>query len=134
MANLNFVGLKDGGTFRVGATMKAAIASDLAKGVGKVVTLTGDGEVDYGTEGKFVFGVVDMVEKEDSNGDNLVATVLWNRTFDGIKGEGAETAGDPLVVDGKGGVKKATEVTDTALTAFVISGEGDDNTCIIRVV
>ena len=42
-----YEGLRDGGTFKLNSTTKSSIESDPAQLVGKVVTLTANGEVGW---------------------------------------------------------------------------------------
>lgn len=126
----SYEGLKDGGTFKVDATTKGTISANPQAMVGKVVTVTGNGEAGYGSAGKAPLGVVEQIEKEVTNSGDFVISVIWGRTFEGITCAGTETAGDFLQCDGTGGVAKST--TYTGCTA--LSVDSGTTTCAIRIV
>lgn len=128
----SWAGLRDGGTFKVDATTKTAITgtgknpTDI---IGKVVTVTGNGEAGYGSDGGVPLGVVEMIEKESTNSEDYVISVVWGRTFEGIKCVGSETAGDYLACDGTGGVKEST----TATNCKALSVDSGSTTCVIKL-
>lgn len=113
----SYEGLRDGGTFVVDATTKAAIENDPTEIIGKVVTITGNNQVGYGTSGDPPRGVVEMVEKEVSNSDNLVVSVVWHQMKEDIPASGV-TANDWVACDGNGGVTKSSTPTMAWASAF----------------
>ncbi len=108
--------------------------------VGKIVVLTGSGEVGYGSAGKPILGYVSKIEEKGydlpmydglqqggtftvdsatktvlgiTEGD-YVATVEWGKTFvDVPTNTTAPANGDYLVSDGSGNVKTTTSITAT---------------------
>lgn len=125
----SFAGLRDGGTFKVDATTKSTISAQPTDIIGKVVTVTGNGEAGYGSDGKAPLGVVQMVEKESTNSEDYVISVIWGRTFEGITCTGSETAGDYLACDGTGGLKKS----ETYTNCKALSIDTSNNTCAIKI-
>lgn len=101
----SYQNLKNGGTFKLASTTATSIAADPKSIVGKVVTITGNYEVGYGSAGDRPLGFVEQIEKETSNSSSYVVSVIWNTTQEGITCVGSETAGAYLACDGTGGVK-----------------------------
>lgn len=126
----SYEGLRDSGTFKVAAATKTAIAADPKQIVGKVVALTGNYEVGYGTAGSSALGVVETIEKESTNSDTLVAAVHWGCTFEDIACVGSETAGSYLSVDGSGGVKASEDPTNMV----ALGVDATAKTCTIKIV
>lgn len=96
----SYNGLMTSGTFKVDSTTSTTVSADPKQLCGKVVTITGNYTVGYGSTGDAILGVVEAVEKEATNSADLVVAVKWTGTFEGISCAGTETAGVPLVVDG----------------------------------
>lgn len=113
----SFEGLRDGGTFVVDDTTKSTIQDDPKQIIGKVVTVTGNGEAGYGSSGDAPLGFVEMVEKENVNSENLVVSVVWHQVREDIPASGV-TAGDWVQCDGSGGVAKSSEPTGARALAF----------------
>lgn len=113
----SFEGLRDGGTFVVDETTKSAIEKNPADIIGKVVAVTGNGEAGYGSAGDAPLGFVEMVEKEVTNSDNLVISVVWHQVREEIPASGV-AAGDWAACDGNGGVQKSTDATGVRVLAF----------------
>lgn len=99
-----YEGLRNGGTFKVDSATKTTLGTNPGAIVGKVVTLTGNYEVGYGTSGDNPLGFVEQVEYESTNKSNLVVSVVWNQSREGIACAGSETAGDFLACNGTGGL------------------------------
>lgn len=123
--------------------------------LGKVVTITGDGEVGYGSDGKEILGVVTAIEERASydlmfdglkdggtfslasgavSGVGLtgdwVVTVKWNRTFEGIPtNTTAPAVGDYVAVDGSGKLKTSA----TATNAKVIAVNKSAKTATVKI-
>lgn len=125
----SWAGLRDGGTFKVDSTTKGTISTKPTDIIGKVVTITGNGEAGYGSADAAPLGVVEMIEKESTNSADYVISVVWGRTFEGIKCVGSETAGKYLACDGTGGVKEST----TATNCKALSVDSGSTTCIIKI-
>ena len=123
-------GLRNGGTFKVDSTTKSAISSDPKQIIGKVVALTGNYEVGYGSATEAPFGVVDQIEKEFTNSSDFCVTVLWGQTFEDIPCAGTEAAGDFLACDGSGGVA----TSETATGTIALGVDDSANTCTIKIV
>lgn len=126
----SFAGLRTSGTFKVAEATKTAIAADPKQLCGKVVALTGNYEVGYGSAGDPALGVVETVEKETTNSDILVVAVHWGCTFEDISCAGSETAGGYLAVDGKGGVQTSSEATNMV----AVGVDATAKTCTIKIV
>lgn len=103
-----FEELHDGGTFYLDNTTKTAIATNPNSIEGKVVTITANKTVGYGSSGNIPLGFVKKVENENTNSTKWVVSVLWNVSHDGIACAGSETAGSFAVCDGNGGLTVAT--------------------------
>ena len=112
-----YEGLRDGGTFKLNSTTKTAIEKDPAQIVGKVVTLTSNGEVGYGEAEKAPLGFVEQVEKESTNSEDYVVSVVWHVIHEDVPASGV-TAGDWLQCDGSGGVTKSETATNAKAIAF----------------
>ncbi len=111
--------LRSSGTFKVASATKTAIKSDPRQIVGKVVTITGNYEVGYGSDGKTPLGVVTQFEPEVSGSEDLVVTVTWGQTFENIPCTSGDAAGDYLLCDGKGGLKKISAALPAAAGSAV---------------
>lgn len=118
VGNLSFNRLMECGTFYLDATTKAKLTTDKAMDtmLNKVVTITGNGEVGFGATGKPVLGVVSKCEYEDNSKGKMVVTVNWQGTFENVPATGV-AAGDFVTVDGKGGLAKSTDTTNTLIVA-----------------
>lgn len=112
MYELSFNGLRNSGTFKVASATKGTIQSDPKQIIGKVVTITGNQEVGYGSADDEPFGVVEQVEYVSTNDDDYLVAVAWGQTFEDIKCAGTENAGEFLACDGTGGVKTSVEHTN----------------------
>lgn len=130
MYELSFNGLRNSGTFYVAAATKSAIESDPKQIIGKVVALTGNGEVGYGAADDEPFGVVEQVEFVSTNDDDYVVTVAWGQTFEDIKCAGTENAGEFLACNGTGGVKTSVEHTN----CVALSVDSATTTCAIKII
>lgn len=100
----SFEELKNGGTFKLDTTTATAIKDNPASFVGKVVTITGNYTVGYGSSGDNPLGFVGQVEKESTNSTTYVVSVLWNVSHEDIDCAGTETAGAYLACNGTGGL------------------------------
>ncbi len=106
--DFGYNGLRNSGTFKLASATKSKIASNPNQIVGKVVTITGNYEVGYGSDTNVPLGVVEQIEPEYSGSDNFVVTVAWGQTFEGITCTSGDKAGDYLLCDGNGALKKAS--------------------------
>lgn len=123
-------GLRNGGTFKLNATTKSTIQADPKQIVGKVVAITGDYEVGYGSDADEPFGVVEQIEKESTNSADYVVSVLWGQTFEDVKCAGTENAGEFLACDGAGGVKTSVEHTN----CIALGVDKSATTCTIKIL
>lgn len=125
------VGTEKAFTAKLDTATMTAIAADPKKIVGKVVAITGNETVGYGTAGDTIAGVVEpSVELISTNNKNLVVCVRRFRMFEDIPCVGTEVAGDFLAVDGAGGVKKSTTFTN----AQAWSVDATNKTCEMLVL
>lgn len=106
-----YEGIRNGATYLVDESTKTAIASDPSQIIGKVVAMTGNYTVGYGSSGANPLGFVEMVEKETGNNDALVVSVVFNQSREGVDCTGSETAGKFAACDGKGGIIASTNAT-----------------------
>lgn len=113
MAELSFNRLMTDGTFVLDTTTVEKLKGDLSAVVGKAVTITGNGEVGYGTTGKPLEGIVLKAEYADQGKTEVVVTVAWQGTFEDIPATGV-VAGDQVTVDGAGGLAKLASGTGRA--------------------
>lgn len=127
---LSFNGLKNSGTFNVASATKSTIQSDPKQIIGKVVALTGNGEVGYGSADDEPFGVVEQVEYFSTNDDDFVVTVAWGQTFEDIKCAGTENAGEFLACNGTGGVKTSAEHTN----CVALDVDKSATVCAIKII
>lgn len=131
MYELAFNGLRNSGTFYVASATKSTISADPKQIIGKVVTITGDSEVGYGSADDEPFGVVEQVEYVSTNDDDFVVSVAWGQCFEDIPCAGTENAGEFLACDGNGGVKNSVEHTNCVAINVQKSGT---NTCTIKII
>lgn len=110
-----YEGIRNGATYILDDTTKTAIASNPMQIVGKVVTMTDNYTVGYGSSGNTPLGFVEMVEKETGNGETLVVSVVFNQSREGVQCSGSETAGAFASVDGKGGIVKSNTPTNARI-------------------
>lgn len=108
-------GIRNGTTYIVDDTTKTALGTNPMQIVGKVVTLTGNYTVGYGSSGDAPLGFVEMIEKETGNGDTLVVSVVFNQSHEGIACAGSEAAGNYAACNGTGGIAKSTTATNTRI-------------------
>lgn len=111
----SYEGIRNGATFLVDDTTKTTIAADPMQIVGKVVTLTSNYTVGYGSSGDAPLGFVEMVEKETGNNNALVVSVVFNQSREGVTCAGSEAAGNYAACDGTGGIVKSTTATNTRI-------------------
>lgn len=119
VGNLSFNRLMECGTFYLDATTSASLTTpeQMNTMVNKAVTITGNGEVGFGTTGKPVLGIVSKCEYEDNSKSKIVVTVNWDGTFEEIVATGV-AAGDFVTVDGNGGLAKSNSTTTVQVIAF----------------
>lgn len=110
-----YEGIRNGATYLVDATTKTALGTNPMQIVGKVVTLTGNYTVGYGSSGDAPLGFVEMIEKESTNSDTLVVSVVFNQSREGIDCAGSEAAGNYAACNGTGGIVKSTTATNTRI-------------------
>lgn len=103
--------LKNGGTFKVDSSTMSTIGKNYTALCGKVVTLTGNYEVGYGSDGNNPLGFVEQVEFEANDPSVLVCSVVWNTSREDITCDSGDAAGDWLACDGSGGLKKSETAT-----------------------
>lgn len=127
---LGFNGLRTSGTFHLAAATKSTIQSDPKQIIGKVVTITGNGEVGYGSADDEPFGVVDQIEYISTNDNDFLVTVSWGQCVEDIKCAGTENAGEFLACDGSGGVKTSVEHTN----CIALSVDQSATTCAIKII
>lgn len=130
MYELSFNGLRNSGTFYVAGATKSAIQSDPKQIIGKVVTITGNKEVGYGSADDEPFGVVEQVEYVSTNNDDYIVAVAWGQTFEDIKCAGTENAGEFLACDGTGGVKTSVEHTN----CVALDVDQSATVCAIKII
>lgn len=123
-----YEGCRDGATFKLNSDTASSIKADPKQLVGKVVTITGNGEVGYGTGNKPPLGFVEQVEKESTDSENFVVSVVWGQIHEDVPCDVGDTAGDYLACDDKGGVKKSEEPTN-AVAIHV-----DSQKAIVKIV
>lgn len=107
----SYNGIRNGATFHVANATRTALTkpSDLN---GKVVTLTGNYEVGFGSAGDMPLGFVEMTEYENNDPTVLVCSVQFNQSREDIPCVGSETAGAYLACDGNGGLKVSEDPTN----------------------
>lgn len=130
MYELSFNGLRNSGTFKVASATKSTIQSDPKQIIGKVVTITGNQEVGYGSADDEPFGVVEQVEYVSTNDDDYLVAVAWGQTFEDIKCAGTENAGEFLACDGTGGVKTSVEHTN----CVALDVDTSATLCAIKII
>lgn len=118
----SYNGIRNGATFHVAEATKNKLGkpSDLN---GKVVTLTGDYEVGFGTAGDRPLGFVEMTEYEANDPEVLVCSVQFNQSREDIPCAGTENAGDYLACDGNGGVQTSSNPTSAVAWGVDTSGK-----------
>ncbi len=124
-----YEGIRNGATFKVAEATKTALAGKFSDIVGKVVALTGNQEVGYGSAGDEPLGFVEQVEKENTNSDTLVVSVVWNQAREDIPCAGSETVPTFVSCDGSGGLKAATSAT----SAKLYSVDTENSTCTVYI-
>lgn len=129
-----YEGIRNGATFKVAAATKTALGNNPADIVGKVVTLTGNYEVGYGSSGDRPLGFVEQVEKENTNSNTLVVSVVWNQSREDIACSGSETAGAYLACDGTGGLTlSGTSSAPKVSNAVAYGVDGPAKTCTVYI-
>lgn len=108
-------GIRNCGTFVVDATTKTALGLNPKQIEGKVVTLTSNYTVGYGSSGDAPLGFVAKIEPEASNSNDLVVSVVFNQSQEGIDCAGSEAAGNYAACNGTGGIVKSTTATNTRI-------------------
>lgn len=129
-----YEGIRNGATYKVAAATKTALGNNVKDIVGKVVTLTGNYEVGYGSSGDRPLGFVEQVEKESVNSDTLVVSVVWNQSREDIPCAGSETAGAYLACDGTGGVAlSGTSASPKPSNAIAWGVDATAKTCTVYI-
>lgn len=128
-----YEGIRNGATFKVAAATKSKLdkPSDLN---GKVVTLTGNYEVGFGSAGDRPLGFVEMTEYEANDPSVLVCSVVFNQAREDIPCAGSETAGDYLACDGEGGLALSGTSTAAIVSNAVAWGvDATAKTCTVYI-
>lgn len=129
-----YEGIRNGATYKVAAATKTALAGKTKDIVGKVVTLTGNYEVGYGSSGDRPLGFVEQIEKENVNSDDLVVSVVWNQCREDIPCAGSETAGAYLACDGTGGLALSGTTSAPKVSNAVAYGvDATAKTCTVYI-
>jgi hypothetical protein len=115
-------------TFKAATALASVVtASGVAAVEGKAVTITGNGEVGFGSDGNKLLGLVD---KYESDGYLTVQTGGY-ATFPGVSGS-LPTAGDFVVVNGSGAVKASTGAVGPA-KAISVDNTANVNTVVVLI-
>lgn len=129
-----YEGIRNGATYKVATATKTALGSNVKDIVGKVVTITGNYEVGYGSSGDRPLGFVEQVEKESVNSDTLVVSVVWNQAREDIPCAGSETAGAYLACDGSGGLAlSGTSSAPKVSNAVAYGVDATAKTCTVYI-
>lgn len=129
-----FEGILNGATYKVATATKTALGNNVKDIVGKVVTITGNYEVGYGSSGDRPLGFVEQVEKESVNSDTLVVSVVWNQAREDIPCAGSETAGAYLACDGSGGLAlSGTSSAPKVSNAVAYGVDATAKTCTVYI-
>lgn len=129
-----YEGIRDVATFKVDSATKTAINANPKSIVGKVVTLTGNYQVGYGSSGDIPLGFVEQVEKENTTSGELVVSVVWSQARENIACAGSETAGDYLACNGTGGlVLSGTSSAPKPSSAVAYGVDATAKTCTVYI-
>lgn len=107
----SYQGLRNGGTFLLDNTTAQKIKDNPNQICGKVVTLVDNYTAGYGSAGDVPLGFVEMVEHEVNFSEQLVVSVVWNRSLEMVPCAGSEKAGNYAQCDGNGGISASTAAT-----------------------
>lgn len=133
MNEIFYDGIEKAATLLLDTATTTAISADPKQIVGKVVTVTGNDTVGYGSAGAPILGIVDpSVEPISTNDKKLLVCVRRFRMFENVPCAGTETAGNYAVVDGSGGVQAAGK--DVSTTTTITKVNATDKTCTIWVL
>lgn len=124
-----YEGIRNGATYKVDATTKGKIQDNPGDIIGKVVTLTGNKEVGYGSAGNEPLGFVEQVEKENTTSETLVVSVVWNQAREEIPCAGSESVPSFMACDGNGGLQAASSAT----SAKVYDVDAENNVCTVYI-
>lgn len=112
-------------TFKAHSGIQSIVAaSGVAAVEGKAVTVTGNGEMGFGSAGDPLRGIVEKYE------DDGYMTVQVKGFKEGIPGVSV-TANDFLCVDGNGAVSKVA--SGNAGPAYAVSVDSTDNTVVVFI-
>lgn len=126
----SYEGIRNGGTFKLDATTTTTLGKNTSDIVGKVVTITGNYTVGYGTSGDRPLGFVEQIEKEDSRSNQLIVSVVWNQSRENITCAGTETAGKYLACNGTGGFAlSGTSSAPITSNAIAYGVDATEKTC-----
>lgn len=128
-------GIRNAATFDLATATKTVIKDDPTSIEGKVVAITGNGEVGYGSAGDKPLGFVTKVEPEsNANNGKWIVSVEWHRNKEGVPRTGTINAGEYLVCDGSGGVKSSASGSATTITkAIAFSVDDTNNLCEVYI-
>ena len=124
-----YEGIRNGATYKVADATKTALGANVKDIVNKVVTVTGNKEVGYGSAGDEPLGFVEQVEKENVNSEELVVSVVWNQAREDIPCAGSETVPTFVACDGKGGL----QASNSATSAKLYDVDSDNKTCTVYI-
>ncbi len=111
----SYEGIRNGATFKLSEDTKNVIKDKPSDIVGKVVTMTGNKEVGYGSAGDQPLGFVEQVEKENTTSEAFVVSVVWNQSREDIPCAGSESVPTFVACDGNGGLQASTSPTSAKL-------------------
>lgn len=112
-------------TFKAhGSVSAVALASGAAAVEGKAVTVTGNGEMGFGTAGDPLRGIV---EKYEDDGYMTVQVAGFKEGIPGV----SVTANDFLCVNGAGAVSKVA--SGNVGPAYAVSVDSTDNTVVVFI-
>lgn len=125
------IGAKFATVQAAGSVSAVALVSGAAYVEGKAVTVTGNGQMGYGSAGDPLRGIIDKYEDDN----NMTVQYSGFRTAPGISGS-LPTANDYVCVDGAGDVSKvATQTASGRGPAYAVSVDdtADVNTVMVFI-
>lgn len=109
-----------------GSVSSVALASGASAVIGKAVTITGNGQMGYGSAGNPLKGIIQQYEDDG----NMTVQYKGFATAPGISGA-LPTAGDFVCVDGSGAVSKVA--SGNAGPAYAVSVDSTANTVVVFI-
>ncbi len=124
-----YEGIVNGATYLLDDATIEAIKGDEKKIERKVVTVTENFKVGFGSAGDNPRGFVLQIEPRKSGSDEICVSVIWNKELEDIPCTGSENVKQWVACDGNGGLQPSTTPTNARIDGI----DTTTNTCAVYI-